>query len=327
MGLPQATEFVLPDFFAPCPFTLGLTNPHADTVFPEARAWIGKFLPFSGLAWHCDPWAGKEGFRTICDFQNLLFLMDELTDEMSGEDARVVGESFIRVLKDPSVDNESIIAQATREFRTRIADDVATKSVWFGRFVAICKSYADATYIEAEHRENNRVLDLDDFVIARRENSAVRCCFSINEHALGIDLPDSVFEDPEFLRMYFDAVDMIVIVNDVYSYNMEQAKGLAGNNVVTVLEQALGVDLQAAVNRGGEMFAQKMEGYVRGRGVPPSWGAKVDADVEHFFDSVDQWIVGNLEWSTETSRYLGPDHEEIMKTGRVVLRKIESKTK
>ncbi|EIW77853.1 terpenoid synthase [Coniophora puteana RWD-64-598 SS2] len=337
MSTMDPSEFILPDFFATCPFAFGRTNPHADVVIPEAHAWIVKHVPFvdrkrdefiqdgfQDLMPHCYPWAGKETLRTMCYLNNLLFLVDDLTDDMNSDEARGFGESFIRVLNDPAVHDSSQVMQATREFRSRITGTGVTESRWFGRFLAIFKLYINAVCAEAEDRENKRILDLDTFTVARRENSAVMVFFAITEYALGIDLPDAVYEDPTFLRVYADSADMVILVNDVFSYNREQAKGLDGNNNITVLMQTLDLDLQAAVDHVGEMFSQKMEGCMRGRAMLPSWGVKVDADVERFFDALDQWVVGNLEWSSQSPRYLGPEHEEIMRTRRVVLRKVET---
>jgi hypothetical protein len=47
----------------------------------------------------------------------------------------------------------------------------------------------------------------------RRENSAVRCCFTFIEYNLGIELPDAVFDNPIFQSVYFAAVDMVCWTN------------------------------------------------------------------------------------------------------------------
>jgi hypothetical protein len=62
---------------------------------------------------------------------------------------------------------------------------------------------------EATLRERGEVLDLASFILLRRENSAVRLCFGLFEYVLGIDLPDSVFEDPIFMSLYWAATDMV----------------------------------------------------------------------------------------------------------------------
>lgn len=54
---------------------------------------------------------------------------------------------------------------------------------------------------------------MDSFKSLRRENSAIRLCFGLFEFTLGIDLPDSVFEDETFMKMYWASADMVCWAN------------------------------------------------------------------------------------------------------------------
>ena len=77
------------------------------------------------------------------------------------------------------------------------------------RFLVHCRDYVEAVAREAELRETDDVLDTDAFRDLRRENSAIRLCFGLFEFALGIDLPDQIFEDTNFMDMYWAAADMV----------------------------------------------------------------------------------------------------------------------
>ena len=87
------------------------------------------------------------------------------------------------------------------------------------RFLENCKNYVDAVGREAELRERGRVLNLESFMPLRRENSAVRLCFSLIEYVLGINLPDEVFEDPNFVKAYFAGVDLVCWANVSYLHH------------------------------------------------------------------------------------------------------------
>ena len=106
---------------------------------------------------------------------------------------------------------------------------------------------------------------------------------------------------------------------DVYSYNMEQAKGHTGNNIVTVLMKAHSCDLQTASDIIGAHYASLTERYLADRERLPSFGPEVDADVRLYVRAMENWPIGNLEWSFETNRYFGPLHNEIKRTRLVVL--------
>lgn len=107
-------------------------------------------------------------------------------------------------------------------------------------------------------------------------------------------------------------------LQDVYSYNMEQSKGIGGNNIVTVLMADRNVDLQEASDMVGEHFAALMTRFVEGKRKLPSWGMETDAAVAAYICAMEHWVVGNLDWSFETQRYFGPQHAAV-KENRVVL--------
>jgi hypothetical protein len=100
---------------------------------------------------------------------------------------------------------------------------------------------------------------------------------------------------------------------------MEQAKGHTGNNIVTVLMKAQHCDLQTASDLIGARYAEFMDGYLADRERLPSFGLQTDADVQLYVRAMENWPIGNLEWSFETNRYFGPLHDEVRRTRLVVL--------
>ncbi len=120
-------QFTLPDLLAVCPFE-GSTNPHYTKVGAESRAWINSNHVFQGrklalfnkavielLASHAYPQAGSDQFRTCCDFVNLLFVIDELSDDQDGKGARHTGEVFLSAMRYADWDDGSALAKMTRE--------------------------------------------------------------------------------------------------------------------------------------------------------------------------------------------------------------------
>ena len=120
-------KFVLPDLLAICPIK-GSTSPHYEAAAAESRAWVNGFNIFHGekltffltgsnelLVSHTYPYAEYEQFRTACDFVNLLFVVDEVSDDQNGKDARKTGMVYLNVMRDPGWDDGSKLAQITRE--------------------------------------------------------------------------------------------------------------------------------------------------------------------------------------------------------------------
>ncbi|KAI0360075.1 terpenoid synthase [Trametes cingulata] len=322
-------HFVLPDLLAVCPLK-GSTNPHYTQAAAESSAWVKSYNILSArklafllqgsselLVSHAYPYAPYEQFRTCCDFVNLLFVVDEVSDDQNGKDARRTGEVFLNVMRYPEWDDGSALAKMTREFKQRLLDSAGPNS--YRRFLMHCDEYVNAVAREAEYRERGEVLDMESFQTLRRENSAIRLCFGLFEFALGIDLPDVIFHDPHFMTLYWAAADMVCWSNDVYSYNMEQAKGHTGNNIVTVLMRQKAIDLQAASDLVGAHFAELMERFVETKKSLPSFGAGLDDAVARYVEAMEHWVIGNLEWSFESQRYFGAEHKRVKETRVVML--------
>lgn len=119
--------FTLPNLHDSCPLK-GATNPHYEVAARQSSAWVDAYNVFADkkraefvqssnelLVSHTYPDADFEQFRTCCDFVNLLFVVDEVSDEQNGEDARATGRVFLNVMRDAAWDDGSRLAKMTKE--------------------------------------------------------------------------------------------------------------------------------------------------------------------------------------------------------------------
>ncbi|KAI0784175.1 terpenoid synthase [Abortiporus biennis] len=320
----SSNSFALPDLKKISPL-VGSENPHFARASEESFQWALSFnifvdrkmayLKLSGsnlLCSHVYHYTGYDQLRTCMDFVNLLFTIDEISDEQNGTDAWKTGTTFINALSDANFDDGTPLCKMSQEFRGRLADAVNTS--WYQRFIKHCRDYMTAVAREAELREQGIVLDLKSYEPLRRENSAVRCCFGLFGHTLGLDLPDEIFYHPLLYSMHLDAVDMVCWSNDLYSYNMEQAMGHTTNNVLSVLMQEYNVDLQAASYLVGDHYKLLMDRFLDNKKKLPSFGPKMDKVVDRFVMAMEAWVAGNLNWSFETPRYFGRDRQRVKDT-------------
>lgn len=58
------------------------------------------------------------------------------------------------------------------------------------------------------------------------------------------------------------------------------------------------IDTQAAFDYVGTYFADLMAKFVSARANVPSWSADIDAGVQKYFDGIEHWIKGNLEYGS-----------------------------
>ncbi|VDB85484.1 unnamed protein product [Peniophora sp. CBMAI 1063] len=331
-------SFYLPDLLSlSAPFESS-KNPHYVRASAESRTWLAQYMHifddqeratfglacFELLVANTYPKVPFEEFRTVCDFINMLFVLDEVSDKQSGVDARKTGDVFVKALRELEWDDSSDISRMTKEFRARLVRTCSPRS--FSRFLQHCVDYVACFAREAELRETQTVLDPLGYRDLRRGNSAVRACFTLYEYALGIDLPDEVSENDTFKRLYWAAVDMTWWANDIYSYDMEQGKGHAGCNILTVLMQAHGFKLQEASTYAGRAYEELMRTYLSAKEdlrVHSFGDAQIDTDVSRFIDGIENWSIGNAIWCFETVRYF-PQPEEVKKTRLVVLRPVKA---
>ena len=127
-------HFVLPDLLAVCPLK-GSTNPHYLRAAAESTAWVKSYNTLSErklafllqgsselLVSHAYPYAPYDQFRACCDFVNLLFVVDEVSDDQNGCDARRTGEVFSHVMRYPDWDDGSALAKMTQESVPHVID-------------------------------------------------------------------------------------------------------------------------------------------------------------------------------------------------------------
>lgn len=95
-------------------------------------------------------------------------------------------------------------------------------------------------------------------------------------------------------------------MQDVFSYNVEQARGDTHNMIVIVM-QTQGLSLQEAVDFVGDMCKQSIDRFVQAKARLPSFdcGGRIDREVAQYVKGLEDWIVGTLHWSFESTRYFG----------------------
>lgn len=117
----------LPDLHSICHWKASF-NPHYDEARAASSAWVLSYNVFTGkkleffkqggsellCAW-AYPYAGVEQLRTACDFVNLLFTIDEISDEQSGKDAVDTGLIVLNTMKDDKYDDGSVLCKMTKE--------------------------------------------------------------------------------------------------------------------------------------------------------------------------------------------------------------------
>ena len=237
----EAEQLVLPNLFALVPFQCSM-NPHYETAGPESAARIDNFDFFQGhvrdvfirsdfelLIALTYPTASYDDYKTLCDHMNAFFVFDNITDEQNKDGALVTADTYLMALKgeDCAQSNTPLYKYVSEYVMIaflhqtslipclRFSAQIRAKDLpnFQRRFVQHHADYVNSVVREAECRTGKIQMDFDEFVTFRRLTSGARCVYVVMEFALGIDLPDEVFDNEAFQRMHSAAEDLIGLSN------------------------------------------------------------------------------------------------------------------
>jgi alpha-muurolene/germacrene-A/gamma-muurolene synthase len=193
--------------------------------------------------------------------------------------------------------------------------------------------YFQAVEEEAVFRAEGIIPDLQTYIDIRRDTSGCKPVFDLIEYSLGLELPDSVIDHPVIMALNQGANDLVTWSNvsavasifptylttrvqDIFSYNVEQARG-DSHNMICVFMFHDGLTVQQAMDRVGDMCKYTIDTFSENQARIPSWGGDVDRDAKLYVDGLKAWIAGSLHWSFMTKRYFG-DNGALAKATRII---------
>jgi len=303
-------------------------NPHYAKIRAESRAWINQYgqaicgpdmrafmdnCNFELVNAFCYPYADEARLRAAMDLTNLLWLYDEFSDRETGAGAVKSAGIVARALREPHFDDGTWICRMIKDFHQRHISKAGPHSA--RRFIDNMCSYVETVGKEAELREKNEVLDIPGYVALRRETGAVRPCFDLVEYCLGLDLPAYVHDDPVFNSGYNAAMDLVSWANDLFSYNIEQAKGQSDANIITVIMKSKGVGIQTAADFLGGYCEALTSQVLEAKRVLSSRSDPIySKDAVRIMDAFGDWVRGNDQWHFVTERYFGKENKTVKET-------------
>ena len=107
------------------------------------------------------------------------------------------------------------------------------------------------------------------------------------------------------------------MLQDIYSYNVEQARGDDLHNMVTVIMRERDVDVQGAMDYIGVLHDRLVKSFLLAKDRLPSWGEPIDSQVARYVDGLGNWVRANYQWSFESQRYFGTKGLDIMRHRKV----------
>ncbi|KAG5719090.1 Pentalenene synthase [Termitomyces sp. T112] len=329
MSYDSGSVFILPDPLAEWPWKRNI-SPHYLQTQAESSAWIrsfnglpphvqralhlGEFELLASLAYSLE---SKDVIRAGCDYIILFALFDEYSDVMTPHEVRQLAMMVMDALQNPDKARpagECVLGEIARQFwqsSLKFASEGARR-----RFIKGFDEYTTKVVEEAQDRVQDLIRNIDDYILFRRSAVGMKATYVFIEFSL--DLPDESFEHPIIQRLTDTSSDLIWLINDMYSYNVEQARG-ENHNIVASLMHHKNIGVNEAMEWVGDYCSKLTRNFLNDLRDVPSFGEELDGQVQHYLNGLAYCVRGNDSWSFETRRYFVEGGLDIQKTRRVVL--------
>jgi hypothetical protein len=202
------------------------------------------------------------------------------------------------------------------------------------QFIDSNEDFSKNTIQEALDRESHSnkdvVRDIQSYMVTRRETIGTRPCFVLMRSTRRLYIPDDILENPIIREMENVALDMVYIVNDVYSFKKEYGDNGALNNLLTVMQKdpmTGHLDLQERLDHTEKLFTVALDRFHTCRKKLPSFNRDLDQHVAAYADGLIDWVTGNIEWSAVNHRYKTflDDRDRMNNTMRLELNSLRHK--
>ncbi|KAK3364561.1 terpenoid synthase [Lasiosphaeria hispida] len=319
----MAAEMVtIPDFLRNWPWKREI-NANYETAKAAAEAWVHTFNFFDSKSQNafdrCElsklssltyPYFDQAQLRAACELMTLFYLFDEYTDVSAPAATRALADVVMDALRNPSTprpEGEFPLAELARQYWANtlpLASPMARRHL-----IDTFQAYVDSVVQQAEDRAGDRVRSVEEYWPVRRHTGGCLPSFALME--LELDFGEEVYGHPLVVRLREIAMDSICATNDVYSYNVERARGHALHNLVTLIMHEKDIGPQAAVRYIGEwhdgIVAEFLACHEELKKVSPQWGAEVDRQVQFYVHGMGCWVRGSDNWHFEGQRHMGKD--------------------
>ncbi|KAI0641888.1 terpenoid synthase [Trametes meyenii] len=307
-------------------------NPYFPVVAEESTTWLQSFKALSPAAQRAFdrgnfglltalvyPTLDRTHYRIACDTMNMLFLYDDCTDDMDEASVVALFEAAMDVLlhpDKPALPTDSVLIQVIRDLWSRTVQRATTT----GRrhFIDAWTLYADAVSEETRDRDQCRVRNIEEHLAFRRYTIGVEICYAMFE--IDIDLPDVVYQHPLVQALRAAVVDIVLLDNDMCSYQKELRTGNEAQNILTVVMRQEHLDLEGALEWLAREHQQRVDDalsllpQLASLTFPEETGRMLVAYVEH----VVNFPRANDCWNFENERYFG-DWSQVRRDRMVML--------
>ncbi|KAL0573670.1 Alpha-muurolene synthase [Marasmius crinis-equi] len=356
-AIPDAPHFILPDLVSHCNYPLSY-HEKGDEIASQSVKWLDQNCPILNekrrkalyglqageLTAFCYNTAEPHRLRVISDFMNYLFHLDNISDGMMTNDTDLLADTVMNALWAPQRYRPTMFRGKEQPVEEHNAGKLA-RDFWMraiadakpgpqARFKETFELFFNTVNQQARARDAGKIPTLEEYINIRRDTSGCKPCWALIEYGLDIDLPPIVANNPTIRALGQHTNDLVTWSNDIFSYNIEQARGDT-HNMIVILMNSKNKTLEQAMERVGEMCEEAIKNFeMKRKVIPTKWVDEEgnvysvnNDEVQRYVKGLQDWIVGSLHWSFQTTRYFGTGGQDVKKNRKVYLRPVSEEAK
>ncbi|WP_024803539.1 hypothetical protein [Nocardia sp. BMG51109] len=310
------------------PFPVARRNPRAGRADVETRRWLyDKGLlrspaarrrcvhqNYGSLMAYAYPRATRESLALCQKWLTIGFFFDDICtegDPSPGEMHSAVAR-IAETLESGSVVGGRSDGPCLRALAELRQVTLAGRSpAWCDRFLRNALDFYEGFLEEFRNQTAGSAGSIGDYIALRRKTVGMTHAFDLMEIAERTELPERLYDCPEWAGLRDATIDVIAYINDILGLQKELIHGEV-NNLVLVIENSAAVDRAEAVARARALLESRLADYLRlEQSLPEAFarlelGGTVEAGARRCVAGYRDWMAGYLHWHlSETSRYEG----------------------
>ncbi|UDF08786.1 terpene cyclase [Streptomyces sp. WA1-19] len=174
---------------------------------------------------------------------------------------------------------------------------------WRRRFIQHLEDcLLTATVWEGGNRIRGIVPDEATYIENRRHTGAIYVCMDLIDIVEHLDVPEELYDSPEFTAALNAACNVVCWTNDVYSLDKERSLGEV-HNLAYLAEYHRGLDRETALAQVCAETSAETELFLAAEESLLAAYPGRTALLTPYLSGMRTWIRGNLDWSRRTKRY------------------------
>jgi hypothetical protein len=195
----------------------------------------------------------------------------------------------------------------TAALRSRLIELAPEPESWLERF---CQSVSEYLFrgalLAAENWARGAVPTLESYLVQREYDSSMHACLDLVEVAAPCSLPEALYTNALVQRARQLAARVVGLVNDIFSFEREVLVFHNPNNLLCVLMEESGPDLERALGVAFRIVNADVAAFLDTEALIQRQPWAEHPSLAPYLRGMRLWMQGNYTWSLACDRYASP---------------------